>query len=207
MNTKFLKLFGLVIILGLGFFVFSLINKHKEPPLVENSPSFSPLPSPSPSSSPKFSPSPRVSPTPTVADGGDFSGLHRQTLVPTSVPQEKLTGPGSCELSGGRIVFLEPNFYAHKQAFLSYKNIDSPARLIFWRILPDDGALLVGPNIFADLELPEGRTDLSVTQYKKETAKHYTLSASVAYGIFKNGAVVGTAEAVCKGEIKVDFNY
>ena len=107
---------------------------------------------------------PPSSATPTPSDTGvSFDGIPDQRLIDSPVPYSQLTGPGSCALSNGKIEFLDMATAQHNNAYLSYKNIDNPARLVTWHVSPDDGSLRVGPNIMANLGLPNGQTTLTVS--------------------------------------------
>lgn len=145
--------------------------------------------------------------TPAVSDdGAHFDGIPDQRLVKSPPPRSLITGPGKCELSGGKIVFLSPTTARHDNATFAYENIDDPARLIYWRAEPNDGVLRVGPNIFSDLKLPKGSTTLTVTLNDQNHASRYTLTASASYGVWKDNAIIGTTTTECEGKITVEFN-
>lgn len=152
-----------------------------------------------------FTSGPKASPAPTD-EGVSFDGFPNQDLTQQSVPRERLTGPGSCSLSGGKIVFLDKNTARNDDAFLSYKNIDSPARLITWHVSPDDGSLRIGPNIISGLPIPEGKTNLTVNFNSDPKEDKYKLTAEVGYGeVNAEGIIIGTKNAKCSGSITVQI--
>ena len=79
----------------------------------------------------------------------------------------------------------------------------SNTRFINWKIYPDDETLKVGPNIFAELDLPNGERDFGVTFTPPAVAKQYTLTASVTYGVINQAGAEEIKEAPCIGSAKV----
>jgi hypothetical protein len=142
--------------------------------------------SPISQSSPSLSPSPTA--TPTI----------KNTVVPSPSTQKTAT----CQLEGS-IIFLKENLYETKGAKIIYQNVDSPARLLFWKTNPDDGALRIGPNIFSGLPLPDGEQPVGMTLEKTPTAKTYILTASITYGMQKLTGTEEIKEANCSGSITV----
>src|SRR3989344_2418577 len=112
--------------------------------------------------------------------------------------------PAECALTGS-ITFLSPKLYENKDANIIYKNIDSIARLVFWTISPHDN-LSVGPNIFANLPLPDGMEDLTVSLPDSPKSKNYILTAKVTYGVFINRNLE-IKESSCTGQIPVELKY
>ena len=147
----------------------------------------SPFGSVSPSSSASPSPSSKTSPWQT------------QTVQPQSK-----SPPASCSLAGS-VEFKSSVLYENKGAIINYKNIDSVARHIIWSIAPQDN-LSVGPNLFANLPIPDGVEDVSVVLPENPKSKNFTLTAKVTYGVFVNGNLE-IKESVCSGRISVKLNY
>ncbi|OGN41715.1 MAG: hypothetical protein A2606_02755 [Candidatus Yanofskybacteria bacterium RIFOXYD1_FULL_42_10] len=197
MNFR-LKMLSWIIIFvaGIGLIVFSSVLRDQKP--------FSII-SPAPSVSALLSPSPIVkTPFPSKAKDKDdlFKGIPDQRLAPTSVPSGQITGPATCQLVGS-INFLEKNLYENKDAKITYQNIDSPARLVLWKILPDDGDLKIGPNIFSGLPLPNGERSVGVSVLKDFLADSYNLTATVSYGVTDSRGVEKIYYADCTGSITV----
>lgn len=196
---------GLVVAVAFVLIIFSLVSRNDI--IGEKSPSPSAVTILSPTTSPTITPraTPRatrtVFPTPSVSDES-FKGIPDQLLVPTSVPKDQITGPATCRLEGG-INFIREDLYESKGAKIVYRNVDSPARLIFWKITPNDGVLKIGPNIFSGLALPDGEREVGVTLEGTALAKSYTLSASVTYGETDARGVEKIKEALCFGVITV----
>lgn len=115
-----------------------------------------------------------------------------------------LTAPGSCTLKGS-IEFLKPDLSANHDAVLTWKNIDSRSRLIVWRVTPQDN-LSIGPNLFANLSIPNGSDTVTVRLPERPQSRNYRLSASVTYGQLIGGNVV-VKEAPCSGSVDVIVGY
>ncbi|MBI2062803.1 MAG: hypothetical protein HYT61_01015 [Candidatus Yanofskybacteria bacterium] len=196
----------LVLVGGFGFIIFSSVSRNNVSD-VEN-PSSSSLAMVSPTISPANSSgivskiTKIVSPSPTPNDDESFKGIPNQGLVQTSVPKEQIIGPATCRLEGS-INFISEDLYESKGAKIVYNNVDSPARLIFWKTTPDDGVLKIGPNIFSGLPLPNGEREIGVSIEKAASAKSYTLTASVTYGETDERDVEKIKEASCFGIITV----
>lgn len=90
-------------------------------------------------------------------------------------------------------------------AKLSYTGIDSPARQIKWWISPVDD-LRVGPNLMAQLAIPDGDSMVIATLPASPVSKNYTLTASMTYGRLENGGIV-VHEVSCSGKIDVVLSY
>lgn len=125
-------------------------------------------------------------------------------LVPTSVPYSKLTKPATCQV-GGTVEFLSVDTSTNLNARLAYTGIDSPARQIKWKIEPTDG-LRVGPNLTAQLNLPDGQADISVGLPKTTKSKNYSLTASMTYGRLE-GQGVKVYEVSCAGTAKIKLDF
>lgn len=167
----------IVLIIGIGLIVFgSLVRNVKNPVALSPTPkiSFSVSPAPSRSSLP---------------------------ATKTPAPTNKM-GPATCQI-GGSINFISKNLYETKGAKIVYQNVDDPARLVFWKIAPDDGSLKVGPNIFSGLQLPNGERAVGVTPIKDFSADLYTLTASISYGVTDSRDVERIHNAACAGLITV----
>ena len=165
----------------------------------------------------EISPTPTISITPTPTnkpqttqkpDGQSFDGFPDQSLVQDAPDHTLITGPGSCSLSGGKIVFSEPNVAVHENATLTYNNIDHPGRLIFWSTSPNDGDLVIGPNLFSGQQLPGGTTNVTVVIDKNNPVKEYKVFAKISYGVLdKDGGVLRVETADCSGDITVELSY
>ncbi|MBI2670148.1 MAG: hypothetical protein HYX20_03320 [Candidatus Yanofskybacteria bacterium] len=198
---------ALVLVGSLGLMIFSSVSRNAGPSVKNPSPSTLVIVSPTvfPAISPAITPkvTKTALPTPTASDAGElFKGIPDQGLVPTSVPKEQITGSATCRLEGG-INFIREDLYESKGAKIVYHNVDSPARLIFWKVTPDDGVLKIGPNIFSGLPLPGGEREIGVTIEKTASAKSYTLAATITYGENDEREVEKIKEASCFGIITV----
>ena len=132
---------------------------------------------------------PGVSPKP-VASGAPQSGSSTggsRGLISSPVPWDQLTGEASCELKG-EIKYINPNTYDNQDALFTYKGIDHPGRGITWVVAPDDG-LIIGPNLFAHLPLPDGTSLIGVSLPDDPHYKKYELTASINYGRLVDGNV------------------
>lgn len=154
-------------------------------PIETVSPSVSVSPFSSPTVKPEATPTPMPTPTPTPTG---FVG-------PTG-----LKASASC-IVGGEIEFVEKNISASRDAKISWKNVDMHGRLIKWAIEPED-ELVVGPNLFANLTVPDGSEGLTVRLPESPKAKTYFLTATITYGQMEKGAVV-VKEAKCSGQVKI----
>ncbi len=144
-----------------------------------------------------------VSPAPTGASL-TFSPVPSSSQLPTTktpTPTTKM-GPATCQISGS-INFMSKSLYETKGAKIVYQNVDHPARLIFWKILPDDGSLKIGPNIFSGLPLPNGERFVGATPMGDFTANSYTLTASISYGVTDSRQVERIYNSACVGSITV----
>lgn len=199
----------LVIAAGLGLIIFYSVLRNTG--TVSKSPSPLTAAIISPPVSPTVSPvttsgtTKTASPPPSAGDEL-FKGIPPQGLVPTSVTKEQITGPVTCRLEGG-INFIRKDLYESKGAKIVYRNVDSPARLIFWKITPDDGALKIGPNIFSGLTLPDGEREVGVTIEGTTSAKSYAVDAAVTYGETDARDVETIKEASCFGVITVTIPW
>lgn len=146
------------------------------------------LPTPTPSTHPG-----QPSTSPKAKPGFSF---------PTPPPRQLLTGPASCAVAG-TIRFLNPNLYQNEGAQISYQNVDDYTRFIYWKIIPADGTLQIGPNIFAELDLPNGKRDIGAAFNPPATAKQYTLTAAVTYGVINQTGAEEIKEVTCAGSAKV----
>jgi len=205
-SSKFV-FWALVLAAGFGLIIFSSVSRNAGPNVQNPSPSTLAMVSPavSPAISPTIAPkiTKAASPSPSASDDSEsFEGLPDQWLVPTSVPKEQITGPATCRLEGG-INFIREDLYESKGAKIVYHDVDSPARLIFWKVTPDDGTLKIGPNIFSGLALPDGEREIGVTIEGTASAKSYALSASITYGETDARDVEKIKEASCFGVITV----
>lgn len=127
--------------------------------------------------------------------------------TPTETPFSGLHGiktPATCQVSG-EAEFSGPGLYSSNTK-LSWQNIDSQGRLIKWRISPND-SLAIGPNIFANLTVPDGEYEnLTIRLPENPTSKTYLLTVSVTYGQIIQGDVK-VKEVNCTGEVKINLNF
>jgi hypothetical protein len=178
-----------VTVAGLIIFYFARNNSGNLSvslsPTPSISASFSPSPSPSPKPTPKLTPS-TPSPTPT----------------PSGSPSlwEQLSGEASCELKG-EIKYLTSTIYDNQDALFTYKGVDHPGRLVNWIVSPNDG-LSIGPNLFAQLSLPNGESLIGVSLPESPKYKSYELTASITYGRLIDG-VVEVFTKQCSGKTTV----
>ncbi|MDP3696849.1 MAG: hypothetical protein Q8R55_02340 [Candidatus Taylorbacteria bacterium] len=157
-------------------------------------------PSPSVSSTPVPTPQPKPSASATPQSSG-------QSLVQTPVPLNLITGPATCQLSGS-INFINANLYETKGAKIAYQNIDDSSRLVFWKITPNDGALMISPNIFANIRpLPNGEAQVGASLYETPTAKTYNLIATITYGVKQPDSSEKIERADCTGQVVVTIEY
>lgn len=192
------------VIIGVGVTFFIIGSGNDSEPLETNEPVIeSPTPTPTPESTPapvvNKTPAPTPTPTPTPDDG---------FVMPTSPPRSEITGPASCILSG-KVVFSDPNT-AINDALITYDNVDSPARLIFWESSPGGDIFSIGPNIFSQIPLPSGDSEVTVVidRETQPTVSHYSLTARVTYAIVdKDGGPIATRESECSGSIEVELTY
>lgn len=185
-NNKNLIFWVGVVVVGIGlvsYGYFSRPMRQGEQPVdsgVVQSPVQSPVPTPTPT------------PTP-VSSKEPFSGLHGIKV------------PATCQV-GGEIDFSDSNTFSSNGFKISWQNIDSQGRLINWHISPNDN-LAVGPNIFANLTVPNGEYEnLTVRLPDNPISKTYLLTASVTYGQILQGDVK-MREANCIGQVKVNLNF
>lgn len=152
---------------------------------------------------------PGVAPSPTSAT------VVRNSLEPSTAvivsPRGEFIGPtglkspANCVI-GGEIVYIDRSIYSSTdEAMITWKNQDSSGRLIKWRSEPKD-QLSIGPNLFANLNIPDGSWRISVGLPAEPVAKEYTLWASVTYGQLVNGNVE-VKEVACTGATKVKLNF
>lgn len=191
---------GAGLILGLGY------SRNKHIPVAQNQ---------QPLASSTISPTP----TPSTGDLGKPSGKDLQSLtpqevekmlnnnglaVPTTVPYSQLNGPASCRVEG-TIKFLSPTIYQDIGAKLTYSGIDSPARQIKWKVSPSED-LRIGPNLMAQLTLPDGSIMVGATLPASPQSKNYKLTASITYGRLI-GEGIRVYEVNCSGEVSVVLSY
>lgn len=197
-NAKNLILLGIIAvgIVGLAFYVY-LSRKDNDsvsttaPNVVQ---SLTPIPSPRLDSTSSTSSGQASSPQATPSSTEEpFSGLHGIKL------------PATCQV-GGEINFPDKNTFSTRDSKISWQNVDSQGRLINWRISPRDN-LKIGPNIFANLAVPDGQYEnLTVRLPENPVAKNYLLTASVTYGQFIQGDLK-VKEVTCSGQVKVNLNF
>lgn len=129
------------------------------------------------------------SPTPTAVNG-------------SSAPFIGLTGlksPATCKLEG-ELVFIAQNISENHNARITWNNVDIASRNITWTVTPSAN-LSAGPNIFANLSLPNGTETITV-RLPDDPKSLYKLRAAVGYGEVIDGNAV-VKNATCSGEITV----
>ena len=133
--------------------------------------------------------------------------ISTSTPVSTKEPFAGLNGikvPATCQISC-EINFTDSKSYSSNTK-ISWQNIDSQGRLINWHISPQ-GDLAVGPNIFANLTVPNGEYEsITIRLPENLTPKTYLLTTSVTYGQIIQGDVK-IKEVNCTGQIKVNLNF
>ncbi len=161
-----------------------------------------------PSYSPVSSPSPVLSPKPTANNNYNLNGQKLQNqlnkgLVQNNVPYSQFNKSANCNVGGDVNFFSQSS--AQDSAKLDYTGIDNPNRQIIWHINPQD-ELKVGPNLAAQLELPDGSSMVTVTLPESPKSKKYILTASMTYGR-QVGDNIKVDIANCSGSINVNLNY
>ncbi len=129
----------------------------------------------------------------------------KQYLLQQTVPYSQLTKPATCQVQG-TLKFWSPNGYQTVGAKISYTGEDSPARQIKWNISPTGEDLSVGPNLMAQLKLPDGESPISAALPSSPHSKNYTLTASITYGRLV-GEGVRVYEVPCSGQASVELDY
>lgn len=190
-NKKNLVFLGVVALIGAVLVLYGYFSRsvrYVEPSTdldVKQNSELTPVPTPrpDPASSPQATPSATEEP---------FSGLHG------------IKAPATCQVSG-ETEFSGPGLYSSNTK-LSWQNVDSQGRLINWRISPQDG-LAIGPNIFANLEVPDGEYEnLTVRLPESPVSKNYLLTVSITYGQIIQGDVK-IKETNCSGQVRVNLNF
>src|SRR3989344_4577427 len=150
----------------------------------------------SPSSSPGISSSPGLSPSPSIS------------ALPSEEPFLGLGGiksPATCQIQG-EVLFGSKDSFSSRDSKISWQNVDSQGRLIFWHISPKDN-LAIGPNLFGNLTVPNGEYENPTVRLPENPiAKSYILTASITYGQIIQGDVK-VKETDCTGKIKVDLDF
>lgn len=127
--------------------------------------------------------------------------------TPTETPFLGLHGvkaPATCQISG-EAEFSSPGLYSSNTK-LSWQNVDSQGRLINWRVSPED-ELAIGPNIFANLTVPNGEYEnLTIRLPENPVSKNYLLTVSITYGQIVQDDVK-IREANCSGQVQVNLNF
>ncbi len=166
----------IVLVAGIGLIISANIFQDK----FLSNPTSQTTPTPSSSESPSLTPAPS----------------------PSSSPKSSANIAATCQLSG-EIRFISKDLYETIGAKIVYQNVDDKIRQIYWKSNPADGTLTVGPNLFENLAIPNGQSDVGVALVKKSTIKTYTLTASITYGIKRADGFVEEREAQCSGSTKV----
>lgn len=187
-------LIAIIILLVIVFGVWKITSYYSS----DNTPSDSSSPLPTNS----------ISPSPTSLDQltpqeveNLINGGH---LKYTPVPYSQLTKPATCKVEGS-IEFVKSNTYITKGAKISWTGIDNPARQIKWKISPSDN-LRIGPNLMANLPIPDGSNEVGATLPENPKSRHYSLTASITYSRLVDGNPKDY-EASCSGKVTVDLNY
>lgn len=147
---------------------------------------------------PEITVSPQPSPEATVGEATPIL-----SFVPT--PSIKIANPAAtCQLTGS-IDFIKDDLYETKGAKISYQNVDDIIRQIYWKTNPDDGALVVGPNLFEQLVIPNGERQVGVSLIKSTSVKSYSLTAQITYGVKESNGNVKVKIADCSGSVIVNM--
>lgn len=154
----------------------------------------------SPSEVQSASPTPSISasplPSPSATDG---QATPRPSAKPTPTPVSYVIP--KCWL-GGEITF-ENNVFKTRDTYFNYEQIADPHDFIKWTITPGGEDVSIGPNMFASLELPSGRSVITIG-FNSGEPQHteYTLKASIDYPVtFPDATKV--LNAPCSGETKL----
>ena len=134
-----------------------------------------------------------ASPSPSVSTPKDQK-------TPTSKPITSIAA--SCQLNGS-IKFINENLYETIGAKITYQNVDDAIRQIYWKANPDDGVLTIGPNLFENLDIPNGEREIGVVLKGEPSATSYLLTASITYGAKQPSGAVEVKIANCSGTITV----
>ena len=121
--------------------------------------------------------------------------------VPFS-PKSNISVPATCQLSG-EIVFINQNLYETIGAKIAYQNVDDAIRQIYWKSNPGDGVLTIGPNLFENLEIPNGEREIGVVLKGEPSATSYLLTAVITYGVKQPSGAMEVKIANCSGMITV----
>ncbi len=186
MKNSNVYMWAVIFLAGIALLVYGSISR----PEILRMPTYSPKATSTSEFSPIVNGTPpaKVSPSPEKFES--FAGLK---------------APASC-LVAGEVTYLDKKIYSSTDnARISWKNVDSTGRLIKWRSEPADN-LAIGPNIFANLDIPDGDYGISIGLPEKPVAKEYILFASVTYGQLINGNVE-VKETACSGFTKVKLNF
>lgn len=164
------------LVIAVGFIILISISSDEESNNISQQ---TPTPFESVSSLPSPSPSPRP------------------TILTESIA-------ATCQI-GGEIIFLNKSLYENKNAKIAYQNVDDVIRQIYWKSNPEDGVLVVGPNLFEGLPLPSGERNVGVALAKETAVKNYTLTASITYGIKNINGIVEERIANCLGKVIIQM--
>lgn len=154
----------IVLLVIFGVYNFTSQNGQKPEASITATPSVSESASPTPSSLPSKTQNPQST-----------EGWSQSTKL-----WQILKGPAYCELKG-EIKFVSSNIYDNQDALFIYRGVDHPGRLINWTITPSDD-LDIGPNLFAQMNLPDGQSLIGVVLPQNPKYKRYELTAQITYG-------------------------
>ena len=184
-NKKNFIFWIIVSLVGIGLVSYSYLSKP-----ISNLGSDTSVVSPSSSPSISSSPSPSISALPSEEP---FLGLGG------------IKSPATCQIQG-EVLFGSKDSFSSRDSKISWQNVDSQGRLIFWHISPKDN-LAIGPNLFGNLTVPNGEYENPTVRLPENPiAKSYLLTASITYGQIIQGDVK-VKETDCTGKIKVDLNF
>ena len=189
-NRKNIIFLGLTALVGIGLILYGYFLK----PVEYVGPSASPGIEQGPAPTPDLTSSPQATPRPVLSSTEEpFSSLRG------------IKSPATCQV-GGEVDFPDKSTFLSKSSKISWQNVDSQGRLINWRVSPAD-ELKIGPNIFANLTVPNGEYEnLTVRLPDNPISKNYLLTASVTYGQFIQGDLK-VKEVNCSGQVKVNLNF
>ncbi len=195
----------IIIVLGVTLYFVGNVNNEETADVT---------PTPTPTAEATVSPTPtpvatyNPTPTPTPDNGQILEDFPDQGMVGETPPRSLITGPATCQLSNGKITFLSENTAMKEDAYISYQNVDHPGRLIFWSVDKEEEIFNIGPNIFNDMELPNGTRSVGVVIEGEPKYTEYILTAKVTYGIeAEGGGIIDTKEVDCIGTVTVELDY
>ena len=108
-----------------------------------------------------------------------------------------------CKISGTVYIKADNiNLQKTNDAVFRYRNIDTQARVIYWKIYPEDD-VMGGPNMLTQLKIPDDEYFPVNFFFQSEPKyKEYTAKATITYGDLVNNKIE-SGKRDCEGEIKI----